>query len=352
MGLSCKKYYCRNPRRLPAKVISIGNLTLGGTGKTPAVIAVAQEAKERGHAPCILTRGYWGKTKGTGFVSRGEGPLMGTVEAGDEASIMAETLRNIPVVKGKDRYKAGLYAINNLFAARSGEGPPFTPAKTGPLFILDDGYQHWKLQRDADVLLIDGTNPFGNGKLFPEGIMREPFSAIRRAHIIVITKADNVIQERISAITDKVREYNREAPLYTAFHKPSGLIQSSGAIEGIERLVDRSIYAFSGIANPSYFQETLSATGARVAGMRNFRDHHRYSQKDMDKIKSDAAGSDIITTEKDLVKLRELNTPENLFALKIDFTVDDDFYTTLFKIISPQGRVYRLDNKIDNIFIL
>ena len=333
MGVSCKKYYYRNPRTLPGKVISIGNLTLGGTGKTPAVIAVAQEAKKRGHAPCILTRGYWGKTKGTRFVSRGEGPLMGTVEAGDEAYIMAETLKDIPVVKGKDRYKAGLYAINNLSPGCCGDVSPCTPAKTNLLFILDDGYQHFKLRRDADVLLIDGTNPFGNGKLFPEGIMREPLSAIRRAHIIVITKADRVVQERISIITDKVRQYNPEAPLYTAFHKPSGLIQSSGDIEGIEKLRNRSIYAFSGIANPSYFQETLSGTGARVAGIRNFRDHHRYSQKDMDKIKSDAAGSDIITTEKDLVKLRELNIPENMFALKIEFSVDDDFYTTLFKII-------------------
>jgi tetraacyldisaccharide 4'-kinase len=179
LGLAYRRFsyaYFKKPDKLPAKVISIGNLTLGGTGKTPAVISIAQEAKKRGFTPCVLARGYKGKAKETCFISKGEKPLLNSREAGDEAYLMAEILKGMPVVKGKNRYEAGKLALENF--------------QSEILFILDDGFQHWRLHRDIDVLLIDATDPFGNEKLFPEGIMREPFSAIRRAHFIVITKAD------------------------------------------------------------------------------------------------------------------------------------------------------------------
>ncbi len=316
-GLSCKKFYCRNPNRLPVKVISIGNLTLGGTGKTPAVISVAQEAKMRGFNPCILTRGYKGKVKDTCFVSKGDKPLLNTQEAGDEAFLMAQILEGVPIVKGKDRYKSGLFALDNLYSEL--------------LFILDDGFQHWKLHRDVDVLLIDATNPFGNEKLFPEGILREPFSAMKRAHIIVITKADMAIQGAITTITRKIKQYNSDAPIFTASHKPAGLISALGEAVELNTLRNKQIYAFSGIANPAYFQSTLRSTGARIVEFMNFRDHHIYSRKDMDKIKSEALGLEIVTTEKDLVKLKELDVPDNLSALRIEFSIENDFYDNLFR---------------------
>jgi tetraacyldisaccharide 4'-kinase len=340
MGLSCKKHFCGNPARLPAKVISIGNLTLGGTGKTPAVIAVAQEAKKRGYSPCILTRGYKGKAKDISFVSRGEGPLLSPIEAGDEAFLMAQILEGTPVVKGTDRYKSGLFALDNLYSKpHKGVLPavpiskgvlPYAPTNSSPLFILDDGFQHWKLHRDVDVLLIDATNPFGNERLFPEGIMREPFSAMKRAHVIVITKADMAIEGAVTAMTRKIKQHNQEAPIFTASHKPAGLIYASGETRGLDTLRDKKIYAFSGIANPAYFKTTLTSAGGRIAGFMNFRDHHNYSRKDLDKIKAEAAGLDIVTTEKDLVKLRELKAPDNLSALKIGFSTDNDFYDYLF----------------------
>ena len=333
IGLSCTKHFCGNPRKLPAKVISIGNLTLGGTGKTPAVIAVAQEAQKRGHNPCILTRGYRGRAKDISFVSRGEGPLLSPLEAGDEACLMAETLKGITVVKGKDRYMAGLFALDNISPDLRKGILPYTPTDPKPLFILDDGFQHWKLRRDVDVLLIDATNPFGNERLFPEGIMREPFSAMKRAHIIVITKADTAAQGVITKLTRKIKQHNQEAPVFTAFHKPAGLINTSGETKGIDTLRDKEIFAFSGIANPSYFHSTLTAAGARTVKSMNFRDHYIYSRKDMDKIRTEAAGLDIVTTEKDLVKLRELDVPHNLSALKIGFHIDNDFYDYIFKKI-------------------
>lgn len=333
MGLSCKKHFCGNPNKLPAKVISIGNLTLGGTGKTPAVIAVAQEAKKRGHNPCILTRGYRGKAKDISFVSRGEGPLLSSLEAGDEAYLMAETLKRVTIIKGKDRFKAGIAAFDNRYPGSSKGVLPYAPTNSELIFILDDGFQHWKLHRDVDVLLIGATNPFGNERLFPEGIMREPFSAMKRAHIIVITKADMAAQGVITELTRKIKQHNREAPIFTAFHKAAGLINASGETKGLDTLRDKDIYAFSGIANPSYFHATLTAAGARIVGSMNFRDHYIYSRKDIDKIKSEAAGLDIITTEKDLVKLRELDVPDNLSALKIGFSIDNDFYDYLFRRI-------------------
>ena len=327
-ALTCRRFsyaHIKKPDKLPAKVISIGNLTLGGTGKTPAVISLAREAKKRGFTPCILTRGYKGKAKNICFVSKGNGSLLNAEQAGDEAFLMAEILRGIPVVKGAKRYEAGIFALKEL------SSQPSALSLRPSLFILDDGFQHWRLHRDIDILLIDAANPFGNEKLFPEGIMREPFSAMKRANIIVITKADMAVQGRIHAIMDKIKKYNPEAPIFTASHKPTGVAGISGESKGLDSLRNKKIYAFSGIANPAYFRSTLTLSGALIVEFRKFRDHHIYRQKDMDEIKKDASGLEIITTEKDLVKLKELRIPENLSALKIEFSIDDDFYDNIFR---------------------
>lgn len=328
-ALKCRKFgytHFLKPNTLPAKVICIGNLTLGGTGKTPAVIAVTQEAKKRGHNPCILTRGYRGKTKDISFVSKGEKPLLSPIEAGDEAYLMASILKSVPIIKGKDRFRAGIAALDNSRHA-------IVNLQAPTLFILDDGFQHWKLHRDVDVVLIDATNPFGNKKLFPEGIMREPFDALSRAHIIVITKSDMVIQGAIQAIKRKIKRYNHEAPIFTASHKPTGLVDIAGKTRGIDALRDKRIYAFSGIANPVYFQSSLLKCGARIVDFKKFRDHHIYKQSDIDEIKIGALGLDIVTTEKDIIKLKELDIPDSLSALKIEFSINAEFYDTLYRRI-------------------
>ena len=326
LALKCRKFGYDNfikPNRLPAKVICIGNLTLGGTGKTPAVIAVAQEAKKRGYNPCILTRGYKGKATDISFVSRGESPLMDPVEAGDEAYLMASVLKRVTIIKGKDRFRAGIAAFDNAQLA-------IVNLQVPTLFILDDGFQHWRLHRDVDVLLIDATNPFGNEKLFPEGIMRESFDAVKRAHVIVISKSDKARQGAVTAITHKIKQYSPDVPIYTASHKPTGLVNVSGEARDLSSLRGRKIYAFSGIANPLYFQSVLGSNGAQIVDFRKFRDHYFYTQKDIDEIKKEALGLDIITTEKDLVKLKELEVPENVHALKIEFAVSSEFYENIF----------------------
>jgi len=329
LALRCRKFgydHFIKTNTLPAKVICIGNLTLGGTGKTPAVIAVAQEAKKRGHNPCVLTRGYKGKAQDISFVSRGNGPLLSPADAGDEACLMAHTLKGVTIIKGKDRFRAGIAAFDNAQLAIVNLQEP-------TLFILDDGFQHWKLHRDVDVVLIDATNPFGNEKLFPEGIMREHFDALKRAHIIVITKSDMAVPGAVQSITRKIKGYNHVAPVFTASHKPTGLINNAGETGEIDTLRNKRIYAFSGIANPAYFQSSLRKCGAQIVDFKKFRDHHMYRQTDIDEIKSDALGLEIVTTEKDLVKLKELNVPNNISALKIEFSINDEFYDTLYRLI-------------------
>jgi len=321
LGLACRTFaykQFKKPGRLPVKVISIGNITLGGTGKSPAVIRLAEEAVKRGLQPCILTRGYKGRTKETCFVSNGKEILLKPGEAGDEAYLMAEKLKGIPVVKGSKRYEAGLYALSNL-------------DKKPSLMILDDGFQHIALERDIDVVLIDGTNPFGNEKLFPEGILREPLKAIKRADSIIITKSDQAGQETLSYIRDKIKTINPDLPVYISSHKPSRLINMSGATKELDYLANRKVYAFAGIANTEYFESTINKCGAEIAGFHRYRDHHLYSEKEMDKLKQEAAGLDIITTEKDLVKLKGFNVPDNLFALSIDFSVDNAFFDSIFR---------------------
>ena len=307
--------------RLPSKVISIGNLTLGGTGKTPATIAIAMEALKRGLRPCILTRGYKGKAKGPCFVSKGDGPLMDCREAGDEPILMADRLNSVPIVKCADRYKGGMFALSSLQRSNA----PF-------LFILDDGFQHISLYRDVNILLIDAVNPFGNKRLFPEGILREPLKAMERADIIVITKTETgdinsgAAKHYNREIEDTIRLYNNNATVYRAFYKPLSLISIAGNVEPLEFINGKGVYAFAGIANPSSFKASLTTIGANIVKFRAFRDHHPYNYRDIKLMKEEASGLTVITTEKDLVRIRPINPSWNILALRIDFSIGEDFY--------------------------
>jgi len=370
IGYSIKKQQAlKHQKKLPCRVFSIGNLTVGGTGKTPATIAVAEEAKKRGLMPCVLTRGYKGRLQGTCFVSKGDKPLLNEEEAGDEPILMAERLKGVPVIKGADRYEAGKFALGSL------------PVALRPdVFILDDGFQHWKLFRDKDVLLIDGTNPFGNRRLLPLGPLREPLNAIARADIIVITKADKSVRSQesgvrnqktegrsqqsevppthpsplrgevgidsyrgkgggdrshqsIKSLIEEIRRYNAKAPLFFAEHRPSKFITASGDVFPLEWARGKNFFGFSGIGNPASFKETLLTAGLQVKGFKSYRDHYRYNAGDLKKITEDAekTGADwIATTEKDIMRLKKLDMPRKLVALVIEFRVDERFYEEVF----------------------
>jgi len=327
LGYSLKKRHALNrQKKLPRKVISVGNITLGGTGKTPATIALAKEARRRGLMPCILTRGYKGIAEGPCFVSRGEGPMLDEYHAGDEAVLMAEKLKEIPVVKGKNRYEAGMFALGSLSAS-------LTP----DLFVLDDGFQHWHLFRDKDILLIDGINPFGNRRLLPVGSLREPVSATARADVIVITKTKENgpgdghdmkgVRER--GLVEELREYNKHAPIFFAHHRPVMFTGPAGDTFPIEWAKNRKLFGFCGIGNPVSFKETLILAGADLTGFMGFRDHHRYTKDDIRTIIGNATKSGagwIVTTEKDIMRLTGMDLPENLAVLRIDFVTDKEFY--------------------------
>jgi len=349
IGYSIKKQQAlKHQKKLPCRVFSIGNLTVGGTGKTPATIAVAEEAKKRGLMPCILTRGYKGSRRGTCFVSKGDKPLLNEEEAGDEPILMAERLKGVPVIKGADRYEAGKFALGSL------------PEALRPdVFILDDGFQHWRLFRDKDVLLIDGTNPFGNRRLLPLGPLREPLNAIARADIIVITKADKSVRSQesgvpptqpspsrgegkgggdrshqsIKSLIEEIRRFNAKAPLFFAEHRPSKFITATGDVFPLEWARGKNCFGFSGIGNPVSFKETLLTAGLQVKGFKSYRDHYRYNAGDLEKITEDAekTGADwIATTEKDIMRLKKLDMPRKLVALAIEFRVDERFYEEVF----------------------
>ncbi len=352
IGYSLKKSLSLKVRkRLPSKVISVGNITVGGTGKTPAVIALAERAITCGYLPCILTRGYRGKAKDPCRVSTDNGSALGAEEAGDEALLMATRLRSVPVVKGKNRYEAGLFVLEHL--KREATDPE---KKT--IFILDDGFQHWRLFRDIDVMLIDSTNPFGNGKLLPSGTLREPIRELRRADVIVITKTTvfssrlpgitshyfsdrsglfrNLLpsEGRLHNLTTEVRRYNPGAPIFLSEHVPSHLSSPSGTRLPVETLMGKEVFGFCGIGNPQQFRDTIEHLSGRLKGFVSYRDHHRFTGKDVTKIFACAEklGTDwIVTTEKDIMRLAVFDLPENLVALGIEFHVEEGFYDLILR---------------------
>jgi tetraacyldisaccharide 4'-kinase len=335
MGYLLKRYKdLKNQKKLPYKVISIGNITVGGTGKTPATIAIAEEAKKRGLTPIILTRGYKGKTKGSCLVSKGDGPLMGEVDAGDEAILMAEKLKGVPVIKGEDRYNGGMFAIEHLKSE-------IVRPESEILFILDDGFQHRRLFRDKDILLIDSQKPFGNKRLLPVGALREPVNAISRADIIVLTKTENIGKEteyreqtlQNKSLIKEVRKYNKKASIFFADHRPLRFISTQGDIFPLEWSKDKVFFAFCGIGDPESFKRTLLSSNIILKGFKSYRDHYRYSLKDIENIinQSKKSMADwIVTTEKDIMRLRNIGVIENIVALEIEFVPDIGFYDEVF----------------------
>ncbi len=307
-------------KRLTGYTISVGNLTLGGTGKTPMVMAIAREAVQRDLKTCILTRGYKGRAKSL-IVSCGRGPEADWTETGDEAYLMARKLKDVWVVKDSNRYRGGLLAGKK------------------DLYILDDGFQHWALHRDLDIVLIDGTNPFGNGRLLPFGPLREPPDALKRASLVVITKTHQPDQKLI----EKIKSINPDIKIFTGNIEPVEFKDLQGNTYPLEALNGRRVFVFSGIGNPGAFHKTLQDLGVYIAGARTFRDHHAYSLDEIKRILRKAKRAEveaIITTEKDILKLEDLlkdNTEVKIYSLSIEMKVTphQEFFDLIFKNIPP-----------------
>lgn len=288
--------------RIPAKVVSVGNLTVGGTGKTPVAIFLAEFFRNDRKKVAILSRGYGGSARGVSVVSDREGVLMGPAEAGDEPYLMATRLPGVPVVVSPDRVKAGLFALER-----------FSPQ----VVILDDAFQHIRLERDINIVLMDSREGFGNGYLLPRGVLREPVSGLKRADFALVKggKPEGRTLELLRS---------HSVPYIAFSYKPDSLYDiDSGKGLPLESLRGLKVAAISGIARPDSFIRSLEELGSTVSASLEFPDHHSYADADSRAITEKARGADlVVTTEKDGVKLKRLARQTPVFALKVKVDID------------------------------
>ena len=306
------KYYSWR-RKLDVPVISVGNLTMGGTGKTPCVLRLAELLRERGRNPGILTRGY-GRTSPTPVLALPLGAAVRTEESGDEPQIFLRA-RVAPVGIGADRHCAGML-LREKFGA--------------DVMLLDDGFQHVKLARDFDVVLLDALNPFGGGEVFPMGRLREPMEGLTRADAIVITRSE--ASDLGPAIERALRRCNPRVPVFSARIEPEWWVEHrSGRYLRTEDLKLGRVGVFCGLGNPRSFYRTLDALGMLHVDCVEFQDHHRYLPNELTRLAEQfrrLGAVALVTTEKDAVNLcqnaDELLAPLPLYWLKIGMRIEGE----------------------------
>jgi tetraacyldisaccharide 4'-kinase len=271
----------RTSYRPPVPVVSVGNLTVGGTGKSPFVSWLVAWLRARGKKPAVLSRGY--------------GALAGRLN--DEALELQQRFPDVIQLQARNRIGQAHRAVTELGA---------------DVLILDDGFQHRQIARDCDILLIDATQPFGFEKLLPRGLLREPLPGIRRAGAVVLTRIDQVTADQRLAIRDVVRRHNPNAILIESAFRPHDLIDARGEARPLATIRDAAVFGFCGIGNPENFQRSLESLDCRLVGFKKFPDHHRYTAADATSMQSLARTADatmLICTSKDLVKWRRLADP-------------------------------------------
>jgi tetraacyldisaccharide 4'-kinase len=301
--------------KLPCPIVSVGNLTVGGTGKTPTVILLANLLKEKGCRPVVLSRGYGGNTKApVNIVSDGNRLLMGWREAGDEPVLIAKSAPGVPVLTGPKRFLTGRVAVEHFSA---------------DVLILDDAFQHRALFRNLDILLVDAALPFGNGFLLPRGPLREPQGALSRVHLVIRTGGSRETEQPLPGAPS--------LPSFRGIHRPQGLVEAgTDRTLSLAELQGEKVCAFSGIASPEAFRESLTALGAAVVAFRTFPDHHPYGPSDLDALRrlaGESGAKRIITTEKDGVRLADFPvflTEVSLLRIGMEITPAEPFAELIF----------------------
>jgi len=317
-------------------VVVVGNLTVGGTGKTPVVEKFARALRDRGRRVAILSRGYKSKApplwKKWWFwithtsepppriVSDGETVLLDSAAAGDEPYMLARNLPGVHVLVDKNRVKAGEYAIKKFGC---------------DTLILDDGFQYLPLKGRLNLLLVDKTNPFGNGFLLPRGILREPIKHLKRASYVFLTKSNG---QRDAELEELIHRHNPEVDIIECTHRPQYLQvlgtppDDADSRQPLEFLQGKRVGAFSGIATPESFEKFLRDLGAEIDYRKRFLDHYRFGEEDLTEIfaGAEAAGAEfIVTTEKDAVRIRpDLTGPIPIYYLRLEIDIihgADDF---------------------------
>ena len=322
---------------LGAKTVSVGNITVGGTGKTPLVVLISEILSETGEKVCVLSRGYGrDDPKKRVLVSDGEKILADARTAGDEPFEIGEKiLKKAVVVSDANRVSAGNWARGKFGITA---------------FVLDDAFQHRRVRRDINIVAIDATNPFGNEKLLPAGILREPLKNLNRADAIVITRAN--LAENVADLKIKISKYNQNCPVFVSKNKISGLTDLKSflaeksdeanyelRITNYERnLTDISrrqmaadnCFAFCALGNPRNFFEQLKQENFKIVSTEAFPDHHFYTSKDIAKLEAKARKANaeiLLTTRKDAVKLKNLKFSLPCFIVESEmiFGVENDF---------------------------
>jgi len=298
--------------RVNAPVLCIGNLTTGGTGKTPLVAWLCQTTRRKSQIAdqnrqvAILTRGY--KTR--------------SGEASDEPALLAEQCPDVPVVVNPDRVAGAAEAIQ---------------AHGAQTLVMDDGFQHRRLARDLDIIAIDATVPFGYGRLLPAGLLREPISGLKRAHAVVLTRCDQVSEEALAQTEAQIRRINPELVIARSIHAPTAIRTTGGAEPPLAQMKGKRVFAFCGIGNPQAFFRTIERLGAILTGTRAFDDHHRYTAEELVALHGEAhrrQASLVLTTQKDWTKVVQAGVPEGdpplaCLTINLKITTGEEMLTSL-----------------------
>ena len=308
----------RKQTRLSVPVICIGNLTTGGTGKTPMAQTLTSLLNRNHLKVCLLSRGYGGKNEfGCAIVSDGKDVLLTPQEAGDEAHLLAKTLPETPVIVGKDRRVTGKLAIET-----------FSP----DVLLLDDGLQFWLLERDLNIILLNAAEPFDNGYTFPRGLLREPPSHLKRAGIVVITNVRHAGAKKVGEVLLEAQRLAPGVPLFTADLVPTELKRVGENFSHAEKvppqwLNGKRIASLCAVGNPASFESLLGDLGGVLASRFRLRDHQEITVSDMERAFQEAceAGAEaMIITEKDAVKMPVLKSPIPIYSLEVEMKIDGE----------------------------
>ncbi len=313
--------------RIGVPVISVGNLTAGGTGKTPCVEAVCRLILGQGLRPAVLSRGYRGNLKEPwGAVSDGERVLLGPEEAGDEPVLLAQRLPGVPVLVGRDRRATARAAVDTHGAQ---------------VLVLDDGFQHLRLARDLDIITLDARHPFGNGHCFPRGLLRETPRALSDAGLVLLTRTRRANARRVENVREVVHCHSPGVPVLPTRHAPLGVVDlETQELHPLSMLQGLKVLAFAGIGTPEAFFRELEDLGARVLEAVPFPDHHSYDAASLAQLENWARlmnGEALATTEKDAVRLSAfLPLAVPVYALRIEMKVleqEETFRRTVLETV-------------------
>ena len=307
-------------RKLPTKVISIGNITTGGTGKTPAVIYLANILIKRGKKVAVLSRGYGRKTAGTQLVTDGNTPVLDWRNFGDEPTLISKALSGVPVVVDEKRHRGGMFLVDR-----------FNP----DVIIMDDAFQHRAIERDVDIVLINSQDQRSDHKLLPYGFLREPWIHLKRAHAIIFTKTN--LMKPAPFLRSMARSSN--VPRFRSVLLCGPLVSPEGEYKDI--LKENSVLALSAVGDHGGFMRTLNSTGLNIVEELVFKDHHDYTQDDVGLTQKHLLKSGaeyVVTTEKDMVKLDQLDLSRiEIYSIGVEFKLSKKAENRLLEIIKKSG---------------